>query len=299
MNLSFLKSPKNFAALDEDFSSFETSKFVVLPVEYEGTVSYGKGTLRGPGAIIDASRFLEWYDYEFESEPARCGVSTLAPLCFSKDTPPEQVVSEVEKQVSFLLENKKVPVVLGGEHSVSIGAVRASHAVYAADSLSVLHIDAHADLREEYEFSHFSHACALKRIRDCCKNTVSLGVRSLSREEHDLIKKESLPVFFQKDVEKEGLESVVERVISSLSENVYVSLDLDCLDSSVMPAVGTPGPGGLFFSQVAEVLKAVGQKKRIIAGDVVELSPIAGFKAPDYLAAKLAYRLMAACSAKF
>ncbi|MFA6048722.1 MAG: agmatinase [Candidatus Micrarchaeia archaeon] len=296
MNTEVLKQPGNFACLDAKDSSLEKSAFAMLPACFEGTVSYGKGASGGPAAILNASRFLELYDEEFQNEPFRKGICTLAPMEFADSTSPEKVCREVQAAVSALLQKGKFPLILGGEHSISAGTVRAFSEKFG-DNLSVLHFDAHADLRDEYEFSRFSHACSLRRMRDSCKSTVSVGVRSLSREEADLIKREKIPVFFKKDLDAAGITAVSKKIVPLLKKNVFVSIDLDAFDPAEMPSVGTPEPNGLHFAEAVRILSEVAKKKRVVGADLMELAPIAGLEAPNFFAARLAHKLLAMVAA--
>ncbi len=266
---------------------YPSARTIVLPVEYDGTASYRKGAAQGPAAILSASRFLEPYDLETGKQTA--SVSTLSPIAISPHTPPEKIPSLVEPAVAKILVDEKFPLVLGGEHSISVGCVAAAVEKFGTN-FSVLHFDAHADLREEFECTRFSHACFLKRARDYTKNTVSVGVRSLSLEEHQLIKKEKIPVFFRKDWR--GAEKLVKKILPLLKPNVWVSLDLDVLDPAVMPSVGTPEPDGFSFPELALLLSEVAKKKKIIGADVVELTPIENLDAPDFAAAKLCQLLL-------
>lgn len=279
--------PNNFGMLPESASDFKDCLFVVLPVPLENSTSYGKGTCAGPKAIIRASHNMELYDEEMELHAADEGICTLKPLCADKST--KDVLKNVEKQVSRIVSDKKIPVLLGGEHTVTIGAVRACSKIY--QNLTVLHLDAHADLKDEYDHSKLSHACTLRRIRECA-STVSAYVRSLDQEEAELIRNENIPVFFAHKIQEDTKGNWIRESISKLSEKVYVSIDVDCLDASLMPATGTPEPGGVLWHDLLAYLKAVALNRTIIGFDIVELSPRKGLEFCDYTAARLAYKLM-------
>ncbi len=298
MGLNVLKQPENFAALEEKLSSLAKSRFAVIPVGFDGTASCLKGAAEGSKAILRASRFLELYDEQFKCEPFLQGIATMLPLDFADSVSPEKVCSEVREVVAGALKKGKFPLVLGGEHSISAGIVRAFSEKFG-ENFSVLHFDGHADLREEYEFSRFSHACALSRMRDYCKSTVSVGVRSLSKEEARRIesKEKGLNVFFKHEMDAMGLKALAKKVVACLKENVFVSIDLDVFDPSGMPSVGTPEPNGMRFAEVVFLLSEVAKKKNIAGADLVELAPIAGLEAPNFFAARLAYKLFAVATA--
>ncbi len=244
---------------------------------------------------MHASRFLELYDEEFQNQPYLNGICTLAPLEFPESAAPEIAVEQVSKSVGALLEQKKFPIILGGEHSISEGCAKAFAKRFGKD-LSILHFDAHADLREEYEFSRHSHACALRRMRDYCKSTVSVGVRSLSKEEAGLIVREKIPVFFKTQLDGEGAKKIAKKIAQALGKKVFVSIDFDAFDPSEMPSVGTPEPNGMRFADAVAIISEVAKTREIVGFDFVELSPIDGLDAPNFFAARLAHKLMALVS---
>ncbi len=281
---------RTFLGLPEEDSTFDRSRVLVLPIPYEGTASYGCGARFGPEAILAASAFLETYDDELGLSTEQLGFHTLPaipPTGAGADAMTERVYDAVKEILAgagnrFLLS-------LGGEHSVTPGLVRAFAERH--EGLSVLHLDAHADLRESYEDSRNSHACACRRFREHVNRTVSVGIRSLSKGEADLIVEESIPVFFARDIT--GRPDWIEAVVEHLGPEVYVTVDLDVLDPSIMPSTGTPEPGGLSFGEVLAVLRAVSRRRKIVGADLVELAPNPGAHAPDFLAAKLALKLVA------
>ena len=272
-----------FADLDEAFRVRDRSKIAVLPVPYDKTSTWIKGADKGPLAIIEASGAVELYDIETDSEVYKRGIYTCDPIV--TDSPPGEMVSQVEEKVARLLEDDKFVVTLGGEHSVSAGPVKAHSAKY--EDFSVLQLDAHADLREEYEGSRYNHACIMARVRELCP-VVQVGVRSMCAEEKGDLDPKSM--FFAKDII--GRDDWIDKVVDRLSPNVYVTIDLDVFDPSIMPSTGTPEPGGLTWYPVISLLRAVSRKKTVVGFDVVELCPNDADKAPDFMAAKLVYKFL-------
>jgi agmatinase len=278
--------PHNFLSLPQEFSELESSEFVILPVPYEQTITFKTGTKEGPKAIIHASQEVETFDEELKQEPFKVGIHTLEEMEITA-VGPEKMVEKVYKIAKELVDMNKRVVLLGGEHTVSIGLVKAESEKYK--NLSVLQLDAHADLRDSYQESKYSHACTMRRIGEMAP-FVGVGIRNLSSEEHQFIQKKKIDLFFAKDLMKD--KRWIEQVISRLSENVYLTIDLDFLDPSIMPSVGTPEPGGLLWNQALDLLKKVADDKNIVGFDCVELCPIPGLVAPDFLAAKLIYKIM-------
>jgi len=272
--------PFNFLGLFGQ--SYQKSKVVVFPVPYSSTASWKAGTNFGPQAIIEASRHLELYDIEAKKDFSKKGVFTLDPLGVSKNSPKETVL-QIKKVTDNLLRNKKFPFMLGGEHSITLGAVMSFKEKFS--DFSVLQLDAHADLREEYEGTKYSHACVMKRIRDLKIPVTQVGIRSVSGEELKPLAKAEDSIFYAPNLP-------VDEIVNSLKKNVYLTFDLDVLDPSIMPSTGTPEPGGLGWYEVLELIKEVSKKRRIVGADMVELDPIPGVSAPDFLAAKLAYKII-------
>lgn len=281
MRLLHSLPPYNFAGLEEELSDFGKARVVVLPVPYDSTVCYAPGTRNGPHAIISASRNMELYDEELGWEPARVGIHTLDELEPSKESPNE-TVRRVEEAVKEILKSKKFPLILGGEHSISLGAVRAVSEFY--NELSVLQLDAHSDLRDEFEGTKVGHTSVMRRISETC-HTVQVGIRSMSKEEAEFARKKKLQLFYAKDFRPNA-------VVKLLKRNVYVSIDMDVFDPSEVPAVGTPEPGGLHWHEVLSLLKKVASQRNVVGFDVVELCPIPGDVSSDFLAAKLAYKFI-------
>ncbi|MFH1285672.1 MAG: agmatinase [Candidatus Micrarchaeota archaeon] len=275
--------PHNFCGVED--MTFEKSKVVVLPVPYDSTTYYRAGTRDGPDAIIDASRHMELYDMEFECEPVyEVGIFTLEGLAPSKKSP-EDTIKRVQEVLGEVVEAGKFPLMLGGEHSITLGAAKALKQKYK--EISVLQIDAHADLRDELDGTRFGHACVMRRTREICKNVVQVGIRSICIEEAEFIKKNKLSncVFTP---EKFDVDAIMEK----LGNDVYLTIDLDGFDPSEMPAVGTPVSNGLRLKEVFPLLKRVAREKNLVGFDVVELAPIPGFVSADCFAAELAYKVI-------
>ncbi|MDI6857880.1 MAG: agmatinase [Dehalococcoidia bacterium] len=278
--------PYGFLALTPERSAYEASRAVVLPVPYDSTVTARAGARDGPHAIISASQDLEPYDLALGYDTSAHGIHTLPDVAPHSGSP-EAMVDRVERVVGSLLDDGKFVLTLGGEHTITVGAVRA-HARRFPD-LSVLSFDAHADLREEYLDSPYNHACVMRRVLDVCP-AVQVGMRSASADQARLIEERKLPFLTTKAYR--ALVGAPAAISALLTENVYVSVDLDGLDPSQMAAVGTPEPGGLLWDEVIDLLTAVARERRIVGCDVVELAPDLGPFACGVLAAKLAYRLI-------
>lgn len=276
-----------FAAIPEDYARFERARVVILPVPYESTGSGRAGCREAPRAIIDASEEMELYDFDLECEPYRVGIHTLAEM-MPHTGDPQAMVERIEGVVGELLDGGKFVVTLGGEHTLTVGAVRAHKRRIA--NLSVLALDAHADLRQEYLGTPYNHACVLRRLLDDGCPTVQVGLRSATREEHELVRERKLP-FFSVSAYR-ALADGPREVVSGLSEDVYVTIDVDVFDPSQMAAVGTPEPGGLLWDEVVGLLAAVASERRIVGFDVTELAPRLGPFANAQLAARLVYRLI-------
>jgi agmatinase len=244
------------------------------------------GTRRGPLSVLEASTHMELFDEELKKETFRIGIHTMDQVEITA-AGPEQMVERVSAVVSHCLKKGKYPVMIGGEHSLTLGAVKPLKEKH--EGLSVLQLDAHADLREEYQGTPYSHASVGRRMKELCP-LVQAGVRSLSQEEWDFLPGSGVKTFFAPETrEKSGW---IDDVVTSLTEEVYITLDLDVLDPSIMPSVGTPEPGGLGWYEVLGLLRTVILRKRVVGMDVVELAPIPGNTAPDFLAAKLIYRMI-------
>ncbi len=279
----------NFGGLPEEYSSATSAKIVIVPVAYDATSTWIKGADRGPAAIIEASANMELYDIEMDSEVYREGIYTDKMI--EEKLSPENMVEKVKKRVRDHLDENKFAVVLGGEHSVSIGSVKA-HIENKGD-IMVLQLDAHSDLRDQYEGSKYNHACVMARVKELCP-IVQVGIRSMDYSEKEIMDRAN--VFFAEDIyssaDRTCPTSWIERVISKLKDKVYVTIDLDVFDPSIMPSTGTPEPGGLLWYDVLKLLRQVADNRDIVGFDVVELCPNDRNKAPDFLAAKLVYKLL-------
>jgi len=275
-------SPGAFGSLPEA-PCFESARFAVLPLPYDGTATWQRGTARGPQAILDASAALEYYDIETGTEPYRAGLVTMAPV--SPAATPEATVARIREVTDELLAAGKTVVGLGGEHSVTIGLVQAHAARFPG--LSVLQIDAHTDTRDTYEGSTCNHACVMARVAELC-DYVQVGIRSMDAAETANLRPGR--TFFAHDHDEAAVLAAVEK---DLQDPLYITIDLDALDPSEMPATGTPEPGGLRYRQVTSLLREVCKRRRVVGFDVVELMPLPDLRAPDFLAARLVYQLMA------
>lgn len=278
---------KTFFSLTKAEHNLAPSRFVVLPAPYERTLSYGKGAKMGPQAIIDASEQVESFDDEFKFDAlASAGIYTEKPLSFSRLS--EQAVQDLIKGATEnILKAKKIPVLLGGEHSVSAAPVAACKKYF--NDLSVLQIDAHADLRDSYGGTKFSHASVMRRILEVCP-AVQVGIRNISEEGYLFAEKSGQlkSIHFARDLN----EGSTKRILDQLSSQVYVTIDIDGLDPGIVPMTGTPEPGGLGWHQILGLLRAVAAEKQVVGFDLVELSPRRGFPASDFACAKLVYKLI-------
>lgn len=266
---------------------WEEAGVVLIPVAYDLTTSYGTGTRHGPLALLQASTQMELYDEELGRTPIDIGVHTLPPV-EQIVSGPREMAEQVAESVGKVLDAGKMPVLIGGDHSISIGAFRA---LAARNVLAtVVQLDAHADLRSEYQGSPFSHACVMARAReqfDC----VQLGIRSASQPEIERIRRDRLAVFMARQLREDG-EGLAARITDLLGRRVYLTIDLDVLDPSIMPATGTPEPGGLQWSDLLALVRAVTRDREVVGFDIVELSPIPGLHAPDFTAARLLNKVL-------
>lgn len=280
----------NFLGLPEDVSAYEDAKVVILPVPYDSTTSYRSGTREGPQAILTASRNVELFDQELGCEPLSQGIHTL-PELEPDMRGPKFTIDAVAKVVEALVAEGKFPVMLGGEHSLTTGPIKVLSKKYGKE-LSVLQFDAHADLREEFENTPFSHASAMRRVAEMAPVT-QVGIRNISQGEWDFVQKTNHQgIFWAKDLQIPA-GKWIPKVVKNLKKKVYITIDLDVFDSSVMPSVGTPEPGGLTWYPVLSLLEEVARTRDIVGFDVVELCPIPGFIGPDFFAAKLVFKLLA------
>ena len=289
-DLSF-ELPHNFLGLSEAQSSFESARAVILPVPYEATTSYGAGTGAGPAAIIDASRYIELYDQELDHEPYEVGIATLPALELS-GAGPERAIRELREAYDAIVAAGpgKFVIALGGEHSISSAPILSWVERMKGQRLSVLQFDAHTDLRHEYEGSPYSHAAVMHRVHEQV-DLVAVGIRALTREERELARHSSHIHLFLADDIHTG-DAWMDEVMSKLGPDVYISFDVDAFDPSLVPSTGTPEPGGLQWYPVMKLLRRVFRERNVVSADVVELAPIPGFAAPDFLVAKLVYKMI-------
>jgi agmatinase len=277
--------PYNFAGLEPEFSSFETSRVAVLPVPYDFSTSYQGGTRWGPQAILGASRNMETWDDELGATYT-AGIHTLREL-EPTALGPGEMAKRVEEAFDWLYGAGKLPVMLGGEHSITAGAVRAAKKRFP--NVSVLQLDAHADMRDTYLDSPDSHACVMRRVRDICP-AASVGIRSLSEEEAVHLKAHPAPLWSVRAFR--ALKGDWKPILEALTDDVFITFDLDGLDPAHLPGTGTPEPGGLEWYETNDLIAAVAAKKRIVGFDVVELAPLPGNVASDFLAARVTYRMI-------
>lgn len=284
--------PRNFLGLEGELAEWARAGAVIVPVPYESSVSYQGGTRRGPAAILEASRYLELYDQELDAEPAELGVATLPALHLSV-AGPEAAVGELRRACDRLLDaaGPRLLILLGGEHSLSSAPILAHAArLPAGRRLSVLQFDAHSDLRLEYEGSPFSHASVMARVLDEV-DLVSVGIRALTGEERALIRaRPNLTTIFADEMWQD--DAWIERALHALGDDVYVTFDVDYFDPALVPATGTPEPGGPDWYRTLALLRRVFTEKNVVGVDVVELAPLPGNAAPDFLVAKFVYKLI-------
>ncbi len=276
----------SFLGLRATGESFAGARAVIVPAPYDGTTTYRSGTREGPRAILQASRELEEFDEETSSEAYQQGIVTLDELPVTVSSP-KAMVELVREVGEALFDAGKMPVLLGGEHLLSLGMIEA--AAVRFPGMKVLHLDAHADLREEYQGSSYSNACVMRHVIRHAP-IVQAGIRTLSKEEFEFIQNQRVPCFFAHQLHHDP--RLWDDVVSCLDGPVYISIDLDVFDPAVMPAVGTPEPGGPGWYEVLALLRRVTGKCRIVGFDVMELLPIPQIVAPDFLAARLVYKLL-------
>jgi agmatinase len=293
MNPQDLALPNNFAQLPEAYSRYESSRVVILPAPLERTVSYGQGTAGGPQAIIRASQFVETYDEELESEPYLQGIATLDP-CDPQDEDMVAALATIAGEARRHMAAGKFVVTLGGEHSLTSAPVRAAREVFG--EIGVVQFDAHADLRDDYHDTPWSHACVMRRVVEMGVPTLAIGIRSLSTPEAQLVRERGLPVIWGHQLE-EASERMA-RHLAGLPDKIYLTFDIDFFDPSLVPATGTPEPGGGTWYPTVALLKELFRVKTVVAMDVVELAPLENQPTSDFVAAKLIYKCLGLLQAK-
>lgn len=279
--------PTNFGLLEADASDYATSRVAVLPVPFERTTSYGKGTTGGPAGILRASQSMELYDEELGGEPYTQGIATLPPF-LPEAFEMAEAMAELQEEAKVHMERGKFLVTLGGEHSLSQAPVKAAREVFG--EIGVVQFDAHSDLREEFEGTPYSHASVMKRIFDAGIPALPVGIRSLSAPESALIREHNLPVIWGYELDR--AEELFPQKLAALPEKIYLTFDIDFFDPSLVPATGTPEPGGGLWYPTLRLLRHLFRTKTVVAMDLVELAPIGGHPASDFLAAKLIYKCL-------
>lgn len=278
-----MKQNKTFADIPENYARLEQSKIVLIPVPYDGTSTWQKGADKGPAAFLEAAENMELYDIETDSEVYKEGIFLAESI--TENSSPESVVNKVHSITKSYINKNKFVTLFGGEHSISIGSIRAFNECF--DNLTVLQIDAHADLRSEYNGSPYNHACAVYEANETT-NLVQVGIRSMDASEKRVMNLEK--VFFAHEMAVN--QYWMDDVIDQLTQNVFITFDLDAMDPSLLPSTGTPEPGGLFYYETLEFLKKVFQEKNVVGFDMVELCPNKDEKSSDFLAAKLYYKML-------
>ncbi|MDU8885140.1 agmatinase [Yeosuana sp. MJ-SS3] len=274
---------KTYAGISEEYSKLEQAKIVLIPVPYDGTSTWQKGSDKGPEAFLNASENMELYDIETETEVYKQGVFLTQPI--TENSSPESVVDEVHKITKKYIKRNKFVTLFGGEHSISIGSIRAFNECF--NNLTVLQIDAHADLRESYQGSKCNHACAVYEASQTT-NLIQVGIRSMDAIEKTVMDEDK--VYFAHEMALD--DTWMDSAIDQMTDNVFITFDLDALDPSIMPSTGTPEPGGLFWYETLEFLKKVFLEKNVVGFDIVELCPNKIDKSSDFLAAKLYYKMI-------
>ena len=274
---------KTYAGIPEELSKLETSKIVLIPVPYDGTSTWQKGADKGPDAFLDASENMELYDIETDSEVYKQGVFLADAV--TENASPEAMVEAVHQATKKYIKKNKFVTIFGGEHSVSIGTIRAFHEMF--EDLTVLHIDAHADLRESYVGSKCNHACSVYEASQTT-NLIQVGIRSMDVIEKTVMDEEKTYFAHEMAVDDNWVDSAIDQ----MTDNVFITFDLDALDPSIMPSTGTPEPGGLLWYETLEFLKQVFVEKNVVGFDIVELCPNKNDKSSDFLAAKLYYKML-------
>jgi agmatinase len=279
-------NPKQFLDPPAQYTDFKNAATVILPIPYEGGVSYGTGTAGGPDAVIEASKHLELYDEVLKAEPYRMGISTVMPPEISANA--ERMQEAVFEATKNLIARNKYIVLLGGDHSLSFGCFKALHAV--TDQLAVIQLDAHSDLRDAYEGSPFSHACIMSRIREITGDTLQIGIRSMSLEEARRVENENLALCTMSDLRSGAFD--IHAALNALADPVYLSVDVDVFDWSVIRSTGTPEPGGLLWDEALALLQHIFSQKDVIGIDVVELSDNPSDRNSAFAVAKLIYKML-------
>lgn len=289
-----LRKSRNFLAIPQRAALFPSSRVAILPVPYEKTVSYGGGTAQGPEAMLKASAFVEFYDDEFDRELCfDLGIATMRPLDFGKKEG-RSAFDLIRGSVDALLDAGKFVVTVGGEHAISTPSILAHHERHRG--MSLLHFDAHSDLRDRYEGTRYSHACFAARVAEVISPSriTQVGIRAQCREEAEFIRERGVRTFYASAIRR-GVHGVAwgKRVVDTLEEEVYITFDVDYFDPSIMPSTGTPEPDGFLYSETLDILRYLRiSGRKIIGFDIVELAPVKGVHHPDLLTARLLYKML-------
>jgi agmatinase len=295
--MKYLGIENNFLAIEDQYSNLQNSEIAILPVPYEHSTSYGKGTALGPEAILKASAYVEFYDDEFDKEVCfENGICTLEPLNLN-NIYDETALNLIQNNVEKLIAMNKFVVTLGGEHTISIATIAAHYFKYP--EMSVLHFDAHSDLRQSYEDSIYSHACFMARVIEFFppEKITQVGIRALCKEEANLINEKEINTLFASSIRR-GIYGTnwQKNIVQSLSDEVYITFDVDYFDPSIMPSTGTPEPDGFYYSETLDVFREIKKAgKKIVGFDIVELAPKENLTHPDLTTARLLYKLLNFC----
>lgn len=293
--MTTLGKDKNFLALDKEFSNFEDSKIVIVPIPFEATTSYGKGTKNGPGSILQASAYVEFFDDETEKELCfEKGIATIIPI-ETDEFELKQTIDSIYSFTKEILKKDKFIVFLGGEHTISFPIIKAYYE--HQNNISILHFDAHSDLRETYDNTPYSHACFMARVLEFLpkpSDIIQVGIRAQCKEEFELIKKREINTFYAHKIRNGDYGCNWQKnIVDKLKENIYVTLDVDYFDPSLIPATGTPEPDGFYYNETIEVFREIRRKgKKIIGLDVVELSPIPNLHHCELTIARFIYKVL-------
>lgn len=277
-----------FAGIKSTLSNYRKAKFIILPIPVDITSEWKHGSNLAPELIIEASDFLEFYDIELERDISQAGIFTANPISpISKNL--KQSINLIYSRSKHYIKDGKFIIGIGGEHTITLGIVKAYLSFYK--NLTVLQLDAHADLRNRYLKKYYSQATIMRRISELC-NIVQVGIRSISKEEHDYVKQNNIPLFSMEYIGKNSFELLLNQIINILSENVYLTIDMDVFDPAFVPSVGTPEPEGMNWRQVIHLIKEISVQRKIIGADIVELCPVKNEHASIYTAAKLIYKII-------
>ena len=274
--------PFNLFGLEEQ--DYSKAKVAVLPVPYDSTLTYKTGAREGPNAIIDASRNIELYSHELGRDISELGIYTLRAMAPDLSSP-ENMIAGIKREVGLLLDDGKLPLLLGGEHTITLGALQAFKE--KGVELSILDFDAHTDSRQEIFGSRYTHATVMARSTELYPNIFQVGIRSMDATSSASLDRGK--TITRDDVREKGTDAIVSQIVEGTGDALYLTFDMDALDPAEMPSVGTPEPDGLRFAEAMDIIKGVGRKKKLLGADFVELSPIPHMHAPDFLAAKLIY----------